>query len=391
MARMLRILVISNLYPPQVVGGYERAMADYARLLSLRGHTVQVLTANVEGLATSYANSEYADHAENFEIKRSLSLRGTWTSNGVQRFSDQQVAAIVRTNHIVTAQEIRAFNPDICLVGNIDLLGIEIISQILGTGIPVAHYLMNKLPGYPFQYAPKTPLYCCITVSDWVRRNIAEAGYPTENTQTIYPGGDAEKFYQSSLPPRDRLRIVYASLVMPYKGADLLIDALGFLQAAGVEFTATIAGGSLVASYVQSLQETIKAKGLQASVQFTGLLTQAELQEIYRTHNVWVLPSRFQEPFSIGLLEAMQAGLTIIASNTGGSPEAIDHGETGFIFESEHVLDLAKILTSLPINPDLWASVSLKGQQKALSRFTRSHTIEQLESVFTDLVLLKER
>lgn len=385
---MLRVLVISNLYPPQVVGGYERAMADYARLLSLRGHSILVLTANAEGLATSYTNS--AD-LEAFEIKRNLSLRGTWTSNGVQRFSDREVEAIVNKNYFSIKQEILTFHPDICLVGNIDLLGIEIISQILNIGIPVAHYLMNKLPGYPFQYAPKTPLYRCITVSNWVRRNISESGYPTENTQTIYPGGDADKFYQSSLPPRDRLRIVYASLVMHYKGADLLIEALSFLQAAGIEFTVTIAGGSLVPSYVQSLQETVRIKGLHPYVRFTGLLTQTELLEIYRTHNVWVLPSRFQEPFSIGLLEAMQAGLTIIASNTGGSPEAIDHGETGFIFESENVLDLANILTSLPINPDLWAAVALKGQQKALSQFTRSHTIEQLESVFTDLVLLKER
>jgi glycogen synthase len=385
---MLRILLISNLYPPQVVGGYERAMADYTRLLSLRGHTVLVLTANVEGLPTSYASS---DNLETFEIKRSLSLRGTWTSSGIQRFSAQAIEASVRKNHLVTAQAIQSFHPDICLTGNIDLLGIEIISQILSAEIPVAHYLMNKLPGYPFQDAPKTPLYRCITVSDWVRRNLSESGYPTGNSQTIYPGGDAKKFCQSSLPPRDRLRIVYASLVMRYKGADLLISALSFLQAAGVEFTATIAGGSLETSYVQSLQETVKINGLDAYVRFTGLLVQAELQEIYRTHNVWVLPSRFQEPFSIGLLEAMQAGLTIVASNTGGSPEAIDCGETGFIFESENVLDLANILTSLPINSELWASVAQKGQQKALSQFTRSHTIEQLESVFIELMRIKAK
>ncbi|NKB17476.1 MAG: glycosyltransferase family 4 protein, partial [Pseudanabaena sp. CRU_2_10] len=114
----------------------------------------------------------------------------------------------------------------------------------------------------------------------------------------------------------------------------------------GVEFTATIAGGSLVPSYVQSLQETVKIKGLHPYVQFTGLLTQTELLEIYHTHNVWVLPSRFQEPFSIGLLEAMQAGLTIIASNTGGSPEAIDRGETGFIL-SQRMFSILLIF-SLP-------------------------------------------
>lgn len=42
--RPMRILLISNFYPPQMVGGYERAMADYAYLLWARGHEVQVLT-----------------------------------------------------------------------------------------------------------------------------------------------------------------------------------------------------------------------------------------------------------------------------------------------------------------------------------------------------------
>jgi glycogen synthase len=52
----LRILVISNLYPPQMIGGYERAIADCARLLYQRGHEVLVLTSNAEAYTTSYTN-----------------------------------------------------------------------------------------------------------------------------------------------------------------------------------------------------------------------------------------------------------------------------------------------------------------------------------------------
>lgn len=384
---MLRILVISNLYPPQVIGGYERAIADYARLLSLRGHTVLVLTANVEGLPTT---SSAIPELEAVTIKRSLALHGTWTSMGVQIFAQEQVEAIIQKNHIAIAEEIFAFEPDVCLAGNVTLLGRKPIMQLLEAGIPVAHYVMNNLPGYLAENAPKTSQYRYIAVSNWILQNLSNLGYPVENAQTIYPGADAEKFYQPSLPPRDRLRIVYASLVMPYKGVDLLVEALTFLYASGIEFTATIAGGSLDPAFVQSLQEFVVSEGLQSHIHFTGVLTQAELQEIYRTHNVWVLASRFQEPFSIGLLEAMQAGLTIVASNTGGSPEAIKHCETGFIFESENVLDLADILYSLPMHPELWESVALKGQQRAMSQFTRTHTIDQLESLLTELVLIRE-
>ena len=55
----LKILVVNNLYPPQVVGGYERAIADYARLLQERGHQVLVITSNTEHLPTGYKKAVY--------------------------------------------------------------------------------------------------------------------------------------------------------------------------------------------------------------------------------------------------------------------------------------------------------------------------------------------
>ncbi|NJL92016.1 MAG: glycosyltransferase family 4 protein [Coleofasciculaceae cyanobacterium SM2_1_6] len=79
-SKKLKILVINNLFPPQVVGGYERAIADYARRLHDRGHEVLVLTANVEGLTTSYDQSQ--NQPEPMPLKRCLTLWGTWGTKG---------------------------------------------------------------------------------------------------------------------------------------------------------------------------------------------------------------------------------------------------------------------------------------------------------------------
>ncbi len=379
----LKILVINNLYPPQVIGGYERAIADYARLLHHRGHKVFVLTSDTQGLPTSDKNTE----PEPIIVRRCLSLWGTWTDQGTQRLPFEQGASIILQNRWTLAQELYSIQPDVCLAGNMDLLGIELLEQILAAGIPVAHYVMNSRPGYPPEFAPRSSLYRYITVSNWIRQGLQEQCYPVETTQTIYPGAEVEEFYQSELPSRDQLHIVYASLVMHYKGADVLVEALSLLHAAGVKFTATIAGGSLTPEFVRALHKFIESEGMQEQVQFTGVLSRQELKQLYRTHNVWVLPSRFQEPFSIGLIEAMVAGLTIIASNTGGSPEAVEHGETGFIFESENPLELADILSSLPSRPAEWEAIARQGQQRALSKFSRTSTMEQLESVLVELAL----
>ncbi|WP_460205565.1 glycosyltransferase family 4 protein [Scytonema sp. NUACC21] len=378
----LRILIITNLYPPQVIGGYERQIADCARQLHLRGHDVLVLTGNTEEYHSNCTTLESEP-----EIRRCLELWGEWTNIGPQRLSIEEMAIRTFNNRKTLALVLKEFQPDVCLSGNIDFLGVELLEKVLADNVPVAHYIMNEHPGYIPAVAPKTPLHEYVTCSNWIRDGLQQKGYPVETAQTIYPGAAVADFYQAELPPRDRLNIVYASLLMPYKGADVLIEALCLLQAEGVEFSATFAGGTLIPEFAEEVKQFVESEGLQNQIRFAGVLSRQELKELYRTQNVLVLPSRFQEPFSISLVEAMSAGLTIIASNTGGSPEAVEHGKTGLIFESENSLDLADGLCYLLKHPEEWETMTRQGQQKALSNFSLTNTVDRLEIAMSKLVL----
>ncbi|MEA5549896.1 glycosyltransferase family 4 protein [Anabaena cylindrica UHCC 0172] len=381
----LKILIISNLYPPQVIGGYERQIADFARILNSRGHEVLVLTSNTEDYTS---NSTYNNPEP--EIKRCFHLCGAWTKQGPQEFAFEQVAVRTLINREILASELQTFQPDICLAGNIDFFRVELLEKILADDIPIVHFLMNSAPGYIAELAPKSRLYQFVTCSNWIREGLKQQGYPAQTAQTIYLGAPVEEFYQAELPPRDKLHIVYASLLMPYKGADVLIEALTLLQVEGMEFTATFAGGTLIPEFVDELKEFVKSEGLEEQVKFTGVLSRQELKQLYRTQNVLVLPSRFQEPFSISLIEAMSAGLTIIASNTGGSPEAVEHGKSGLIFESENPLDLADNLYYLVNHPNEWEMMTKNGQQRALSKFSLKHTVDQLEEALFKQVNLSQ-
>lgn len=378
----LKILIVTNLYPPQVIGGYERQMADCARLLHSRGHTVLVLTSNTEEYTSNCPNTDSEP-----VILRCLSLCGEWTNQGTQWLPFEEIASRTFMNRKTLALELQAFKPDVCLAGNMDFLGVEVLDKILADGIPTAHFIMNPRPGYAAELSPKTKIYQYITCSDWIKQGLKQAGYPVETAQTIHPGAAVEAFYQSELPARDQLRIVYASLVMPYKGADVLIEALSLLHIDGIDFLATFAGGSLIPEFVQELKEFVEIEGMQDKIKFTGVLSRQELKELYRTQNVLVLPSTFDEPFSISLVEAMVAGLTVVASNRGGSPEAVEHGQSGLIFESENALDLANSLCYLPEHPVEWESMTQQGQQRALSKFGLTTTVEQIESVLFQLTL----
>ncbi len=321
--------------------GYERSIADFARLLQHRGHQVLVLTSNTEELFSSHLSS-YPDPP----IERSLRLCGQWhRDRGPEWFSPEQIAEINRQNSQTLALHLQTFQPDACLVGNATFLHIELLQQLLAARVPIAHYVMNEQPGYPPELTPKTPLYRYLTCSNWVGEVLHQKGYLVETTETIYPGAAVEEFYQTVLPRRDRLKIAYASLVMHYKGADVLVEALSLLQAVGIEFTATIAGSTLTPQFVEALQSFVESEGLQDKVKFAGALSRQELIQLYKTHNVLVFPSRFQEPFGISQVEAMAAGLTLITSGTGGAGEIIEHGHDGLFFESENPIDLADALS----------------------------------------------
>ena len=377
----LRILILTNLYPPQAIGGYERAIADYARILHQRGHQVLVLTSN-----TKEHTVNYVLNSSELPVKCCFSLTGAWNNGQALWFSSDELTSISSQNKTILIEEIQAFKPQVCLAGNIDFLGLELLEIILTSGIPIAHYVMNANPGYFPEQTPQFERYQYITCSSWLKEHLQAQGYPTETTQTIYPGAAVEEFYQSELPPHDRLRIAYASLVMPYKGADILVAALCLLQTLGIEFTATIAGGNFQPEFVEALQEMVESEGLSDKIQFPGVLSREELKQLYRTHNVLVFPSRFAEPFGISQIEAMAAGLTLVTSATGGAKEIVEHEKDGLIFESENPLDLADILSSLPQLPEAWKAISRQGQQRALSEFNQTKTVEQLERILEKLI-----
>lgn len=384
----MRILVVTNLYPPQVLGGYERSIADLARLLQHRGHTVLVLTSDTPEFCVAHT-SLYPEPP----VQRCFSLLGRWTSQGARWLEFEQVKATAQQNQAVLQAHLQSFQPEVCLAGNLLFLQTEaeILEQILAKAVPIAHYIMDEKPNFASEHTPQQSIYRFVTCSDWVTERLRSAGYPSATAQTIYPGAEVDVFHQTALPPRDRLRIAYASLVGLYKGTDVLVEALALLQAAEIPFTATIAGGTFQPDFAEALKQFVESEGLSANVKFSGALSRQDLIQLYKTHNVLVFPSRFPEPFGISQIEAMAAGLTLVTSGTGGAREIVaEPGIDALLFDSENPLDLADVLSTLPNDPTRWQAIAQAGQQRALTEFSQAQATEQIEAVLLELIALKE-
>lgn len=375
---LMKILVVTNLYPPQELGGYGRSIHDFATVLTGRGHDIHVLCGNLLEWQRGVVSEP--------QVSRSLQLYGRWQDGGVKFFDDrEQIRRAIKFNHMCIAAAVDRFRPNVCLIGNIDLISPSPFEVLISKSVPVLHHLGNSSPSFPPSMTPSSPLYRLCAASYWLKDYLMHKGYPIRNASVVYPGAFVRQFHSQELPQRDHLRIAYAGLVMPYKGADLLIQALEVLHARQVSFTCSIAGDTIDPTYVEGLKDQVVRHGFAEKVSFLGYLPRERLIELYRVHNVLAFPTIINETFGISQVEALAAGLVCVSSGNGGAAEVIEHGTSGLIFESGNAAALADAFLVLHRDPQRWEKLARNGQQCAIEQFDIERSVDQLELELTQL------
>jgi glycosyltransferase involved in cell wall biosynthesis len=131
--------------------------------------------------------------------------------------------------------------------------------------------------------------------------------------------------------PDDVVELVYLGMLIPRKGVDLLIKALGILKKAGLKYRCHIVGDG---SYRQALENLSETSGLQDVVRFRGPLPYAEVRALLNRCDILVAPGKL-EPWGMPVNEAIQSGLAVVVSDGigGGSDLALVSG-AGLVFPS---------------------------------------------------------
>lgn len=379
----LSVVLITNLLPPQELGGYGRMMWEFAHGLIARGHTVRVLTSDV----TDFGKTPTADEVEmERHVSRTLKLLGTWEGGRASAVREpREVERRTRDNIARIEKAIAKEKTDFVIVGNLDLMGRALLEPALQRNIPTLHALANALPGYAVKAQPAEPHYWVAPCSDWNGEVFKQAGYAPARVETLYPGARVDRFFRLFLPDTQRLRICYASLVLPYKGADTLVHALARLHEAGIDFTAEIAGDAPDGAFLAELRELARSRGLAERVRFTGFLDRNGLSALFARSNVLVFPSRFQEPFGISQVEALAAGLVVVSSGTGGAKEIIRDNTDGLLFAAGDDVDLARKLTALAKTPGLMSRLQRAGQVRART-FSVENAVLKIERLAAEMI-----
>jgi glycogen synthase len=331
----MKVLALSNLYPPDFIGGYELACAHAVESLAARGHEVRVLTC---------APRRPVPHDP--RVARTLRLADVYDTYSMLRLGEPGRRLRQAEAHFVSSQNVHAlireledFAPDVVYVCNLIGLG--------GLGLMAALQFL-KVP-WVWQLGDSVPAILCsrwdgvvpalarefeqqiqgtyVLVSRRLAREIEEAGVRLRGRLEYLPywirgrrPAPRTTFYRGG-----HLRIVSAGVITrhAHKGMDLIIQAAAALRASGRDdFSVDLYGR--VGDH--SFQAEIQRLGLERHVTLRGVLPQAELMERFGSYDLFAFPTWDREPFGMAPLEALSRGCVPVISRVCGISEWLVEG-----------------------------------------------------------------
>jgi phosphatidyl-myo-inositol dimannoside synthase len=218
-------------------------------------------------------------------------------------------------------------------------------------------------------------------VSRYTRSRFATAFGPAASLEYLPPGVDTGRF-RPDPASRDELRdryglgerptVVCVSRLVPRKGQDMLIRALPSIRQRVDGAALVIVGGG---PYLKSLRKLAQGCGVAEHVTFTGGVPAAELPAHHALADVFAMPCRTRgagmdvEGLGIVFLEASATGVPVIAGQSGGAPEAVQHNKTGLVVDGRSVNEVTEAVTELLTDRDRAAAMGVAGRQWVTSQW----------------------
>jgi glycosyltransferase involved in cell wall biosynthesis len=165
------------------------------------------------------------------------------------------------------------------------------------------------------------------------------------------------------------------------KGVHTTIEALGRLIADGhggrVELTQIGAGHP---AYEAQLKGLIEEGGLGDHVLHADPVPREDFPAFLAQYDVLLFPSIYEEPFARVVQEAMAAGLVVIGTTTGGTPEILEDGVNGLAFPPGDAAALAGAVVRLLETPGLAGELAAKGRRTVFERFSQEWMVDRVEA-----------
>ncbi len=408
--RPLTIALINNLYPPYIVGGNEILARDVTEALRSRGHTVHVLT----GYGRDLPHDDYTHAALDIDLDR----KEDHFLGGLPLTAGRVIGWHLynRRSHRTVRQTLLRLQPDLIIAWNLYMASAAPLLAARGLRAPLVAHPADKWLLYSLdalgalipannrrqrwflravERVVQPPLKrlahpdYLLTVSEFIRRLHTERGYPPAQSRATWLGIHTGRFPHTvhDFPQGRPWRLVFAGQLWAGKGPQVAIEAVHLLRARAdlppVELD--IFGGG-TEHYQNYLRNLIRERGLEENVRVRGFTPQGELAHAFRTGDLFLFCSIWDEPFSGGLLEAMATGLPTIATTAGGTLEAVRHEQNSLVVPPDDPQALADAIARLMDDPPLFTRIGAQAAQEVAARWSFDAYIDRLERLYTAIV-----
>jgi len=432
----MRIGLVSDFFPPDVMGGAEISCRLLAEALSREGVEVHVLTPSFSGSQRTVKVNGFTTHYYLFPfrsaIKRHVILGNPlfylWSFKAVSRYvervgldlihaqnkySTPGSALAARYKRIPVLATVRDTLPlcefAICTLKGETRIGVDcsflrllrctrefqelydlkgnVLSKAL-KWIPLAFYA--KINGGSLRFFLKR-VDQIVAVSNGLKEIYSKSGFDPERitvVPNIIPIPDQSKTKNMkelgelkrrlNLRSEDRL-VLYVGRLSWGKGIHILVEAMGRVLSKIQNSKLVVVGEGILEPV---LKEKVTSQGTSGSVLFLGHLDHETVLKLYHLARVVVSPSVWPEPLSRVHLEAMTAGKPLVASKVGGNLETVIDGKTGLLVAPGEVDPLAESIIYLLENPGVARNLGEQGKREARRRFGVSGTARRMIDLY---------
>lgn len=376
----MKILMLSWEYPPKVVGGIARHVADLSEALAEKGEEVHVITCGVQG-------------APEFEDYRGVKVYRT-TMNNPSAPDFLTWVFQLNLNMMEVAERLKASGQEFDLIHAHDWLTayagkclkhawrLPLIATIHATEYGRNNGLHNQLQRYisDVEWWLGYEAWRVICCSEYMRQELQRIfQMPADKIQVI-PNGVYQKDFQKTTTDPRKIRSQYAApdekiifhvgRIVREKGLGVLLEAMPRILAVVPRVKLVIAGQG---GYLEELRHRTYQLGVYNRVYFTGYIDDDTRNALYQCSDVAVFPSLY-EPFGIVALEGMAAGVPVVVSDTGGMSDIVSHGVNGLKAYVDNPISLADNIIWALQHPDH----TQKMKQQALTDIDRKYSWPQI-------------
>ena len=377
----LRILMLSDYFPPHIGGGVERVVEELCRGLVRKGHAVTVLTlATVPALATEIDGSLTVIRVPAVDLSGLLGFQFT--------FSARLLLALRR--------QVRAFRPDIVHAHNFffrtteaaalpwpGLGGAPLVTTLHLGRLEGGGFLLRRLIGaYEATagrlIARRTAHF--IAVSEAVAAHAGRATGGRVPVTTVPNGVDPVTFRPAPGDGPAEPTVLFVARLVPNKGPDVLLRCVPAVLARHPGARFDLVGEGPMRTRLEGLAG---AMGISHAVRFLGLRT--DVDEQMRRAAVFVRPSHL-EGMPLTILEAMASGLPVVATPVGGTPELVRDGETGYLVPVDDSEALAAALNSVLDDRPRARDMGRRGRAAVEAGYGWDAATDRTEAVYREVL-----